>query len=39
MGELCERLYGAHCYVAHRADLLALLKQALPAEQMRLGQR
>jgi len=39
MGELCERLYGAHCYVAHRADLLALLKQALPAQQMRLDHR
>jgi salicylate hydroxylase len=39
MGELCERLYGAHCYVAHRADLLALLKQALPAQQVHLDQR
>jgi len=39
MGELCERLYRANCYVAHRADLLTLLKQALPAEQIRLDQR
>lgn len=39
MGEECERLYGAHCYVAHRADLLALLLQALPPQQLRLDQR
>jgi salicylate hydroxylase len=39
MGEECERLYGAHCYVAHRADLLALLQQALPAQALRLDHR
>jgi len=39
MGEQCERLYGAHCYVAHRADLLSLLRQALPAELLRLDHR
>ena len=39
MGAECERLYGAHCYVAHRADLLALLRQALPADRLRLDQR
>lgn len=39
MGKECERLYGAHCYVAHRADLLDLLRQALPAQQLRLDQR
>ena len=39
MGEECERLYGAHSYVAHRADLLALLLQALPPQQLRLDQR
>lgn len=39
MGAACERLYGAHCYVAHRADLLALLQRALPREQLRLGHR
>lgn len=39
MGEACERLYGAACYVAHRADLLQLLQQALPAEQLRLDHR
>ena len=39
MGEACERLYGTHCYVAHRADLLSLLLQALPAQQLRLDHR
>jgi salicylate hydroxylase len=39
MGEECERLYGAHCYVAHRADLLTLLQQALPRESLRLDHR
>src|SRR5215470_9962400 len=39
MGEECERLYGAHCYVAHRADLLALFQQALPAQALRLDHR
>lgn len=36
MGEECMRLYGAHCYVAHRADLLALLMKALPDNALRL---
>jgi salicylate hydroxylase len=31
----CERLYGAACYVAHRADLIALLSRALPPHQLR----
>ncbi len=39
MGAECERLYGADCYVAHRADVLAMLQQSLPAERLRLGQR
>ncbi|HSW24773.1 MAG TPA: FAD-dependent monooxygenase [Burkholderiaceae bacterium] len=39
MGEECERLYGAHCYVAHRADLLGLLQQALPPHRLRLDHR
>ncbi|HEY6176520.1 MAG TPA: FAD-dependent monooxygenase [Kofleriaceae bacterium] len=39
MGEACERLYGAHCYVAHRADLLAVLHRALPRELVRLDHR
>jgi len=32
MGEQCERLYGVPCYVAHRADLLRWLVQALPGD-------
>jgi salicylate hydroxylase len=39
MGEACERLYGAACYVAHRAELLQVLQQALPPEQLRLDHR
>lgn len=39
MGDECVQLYGAPCYVAHRADLLALLQQALPADAVRLGRR
>jgi len=39
MGDQCERLYGAHCYVAHRADLLELLQQALPRPLLRLDHR
>jgi salicylate hydroxylase len=39
MGEACERLYRAHCYVAHRADLSSLLQQALPREQLCLDRR
>jgi salicylate hydroxylase len=39
MGTVCERLYSAHCYVAHRADLLKLFQQALPLDAVRLDQR
>lgn len=39
MGEECERLYGAHCYVAHRADLLTLFQQAVPQQLLRLDHR
>lgn len=39
MGTVCERLYAAHCYVAHRADLLKLFRQALPPDMVRLDQR
>ena len=35
----CERLYGAHCYVAHRADLMAMLVDALPAGTLHLDRR
>src|SRR3982750_974000 len=39
MGAVCERLYSAHCFVAHRADLLKLFQQALPPEAVQLDQR
>jgi salicylate hydroxylase len=39
MGQECVRLYGADCYVAHRADLLAMFQQALPQEVLRLDHR
>ncbi len=39
MGEACEHLYGAHCYVAHRADLLALFQHALPEQMLRMDHR
>ena len=39
MGDDCVQLYGAACYVAHRADLLALLQRALPPDAVRLGLR
>jgi salicylate hydroxylase len=39
MGEECVRRYGAHCYVAHRADLLTLFQQALPSQLLRLDHR
>lgn len=39
MGDECERMYGAPCYVAHRADLLAVLERALPPERLRLDHR
>jgi salicylate hydroxylase len=39
MGEECLRLYGAHCYVAHRHDLLKVLLSALPPSALRLNHR
>lgn len=39
MGEECVRMYGAHCYVAHRADLLAMLQRALPEDSVCLDHR
>jgi len=39
MGELCEQLYGAPCYVAHRGDLLKVLEQAWPRERLALDHR
>lgn len=39
MGEQCERLYGGPCYVAHRADLVALLQRALPRQRLHFDHR
>ena len=39
MGDECERLYGAACYVAHRGDLLMMFRDALPAHQLVLDRR
>ncbi|MET8156760.1 FAD-dependent monooxygenase [Sphaerisporangium sp. NPDC005289] len=39
MGEACERLYGANLHTAHRADLLAMFQDALPASVVRLDHR
>ncbi len=39
MGDECQRLYGTPCYVAHRADLLALFQRALPARAIQLDHR
>ena len=39
MGEHCRRLYGTDCFVAHRADLLALLRGAWPADRLQLDRR
>ena len=37
--EACRELYGADCYVAHRADLMGLFRDALPPEVLHLDQR
>jgi 2-polyprenyl-6-methoxyphenol hydroxylase-like FAD-dependent oxidoreductase len=35
----CARLYGERTYTAHRADLLAAVRRAVPDEDVRLGKR
>ncbi|MFC4049928.1 FAD-dependent monooxygenase [Actinomadura syzygii] len=35
----CERLYGEHTYTVHRAELLDVIRSAVPAETVRLGKR
>ncbi|WP_433260914.1 FAD-dependent monooxygenase [Actinosynnema sp. CS-041913] len=35
----CERLYGEHTYAAHRADLLEVIRSAVPPGTIRLGRR
>jgi salicylate hydroxylase len=39
MGDVCVERYGAACYVAHRADLMALLQAALPPGTVQQGWR
>lgn len=39
MGERCELMYGAPCYVAHRADLREFFRRALPDEAVRFDHR
>ena len=39
MDEECERLYGAPCYVAHRADLRDFLRRELSDDSIRLDHR
>jgi salicylate hydroxylase len=39
LGAECERRYGEQCYVAHRADLLDVLRSAVPERAIRLGSR
>lgn len=35
----CERLYGEHTYTAHRADVLDVIRLAVPEGTIRLGKR
>lgn len=39
LGEECRRRYGEYCYVAHRADLLDVVREAVPESALRLGHR
>ncbi|MEV4094171.1 FAD-dependent monooxygenase [Streptosporangium saharense] len=39
LGEECERRYGEQCYVTHRADLLDVVRAAVPGRALRLGSR
>ncbi|MFI7704250.1 FAD-dependent monooxygenase [Nonomuraea sp. NPDC049480] len=39
LASACERLYGEHTYTAHRADLLHVLRSAVPDSGIRLGKR
>jgi len=39
LGEECERRYGEQCYVTHRADLLDVVRAAVPESSLRLGRR
>jgi salicylate hydroxylase len=39
LGEECEGRFGEKSYVAHRADLLAAVRAAVPESSLRLGKR
>ncbi|WP_188192050.1 FAD-dependent monooxygenase [Nonomuraea sp. SYSU D8015] len=39
LASACEQLYGEHTYTAHRADLLDVLRSAVPDSNVRLGKR
>lgn len=39
LASACERLYGEQTYTAHRADLLEVLRSAVPDGRVRLGRR
>jgi len=39
LGEECERRYGEQCYVTHRADLLDVVRAAVPHSSIRLGRQ
>ncbi|WP_346233751.1 FAD-dependent monooxygenase [Parafrigoribacterium mesophilum] len=39
LGESCLRLYGEQTFTAHRADLVEVLRAAVPPERIRLGRR
>jgi salicylate hydroxylase len=39
LSEACKRLYGEHTYTMHRADLLDVLRAAVPDSAVRLGRR
>ncbi|MFI0424509.1 FAD-dependent monooxygenase [Spongiactinospora sp. 9N601] len=39
LGDECERRYGEQCFVTHRADLLDVVRAAVPEPVLRLGHR
>jgi len=39
LGEECARRYGEQCYVTHRADLLDVVRAAVPESSLQLGRR
>ena len=39
LGEVCTRRYGEHTWTMHRADLLEVLRSAIPDEAVKLGRR